>query len=182
GDVTSADDFAKFLNLNTTQEAIHVGCTAYSSTNTTVFTSLTEDEFSSVKPWFTTLIDNYKVLIYSGQLDIIVATTLTENFLQSLEWKHSKEYSMANRLVWKLDKGDTEVTGYVKRVANFTEKITDQCFESQRVLMHFIIGDTIYLRCHIIGFDVILSALIGIANDILSHVVFSRVVGLLMSL
>ncbi|CAG2112243.1 unnamed protein product [Medioppia subpectinata] len=118
-----ADDFAKFLNLNTTQEAIHVGCTAYSSTNTTVFTSLTEDEFSSVKPWFTTLIDNYKVLIYSGQLDIIVATTLTENFLQSLEWKHSKEYSKANRLVWKLDKGDTEVTGYVKRVANFTEVI-----------------------------------------------------------
>ncbi|CAG2170264.1 unnamed protein product, partial [Oppiella nova] len=117
------DNFVKFLNLNTTQEAIHVGCATYVATNETVGVYLIKDEFYSVKPWFTTLIDNYKVLIYSGQLDIIVAATLTENFLENLEWKHSKEFSSAKRIVWKVDKEDNEVTGYAKKVDNLTHVI-----------------------------------------------------------
>ena len=81
------DYFEKYLNKVKTQEAIHVGCVKYSSGNETVEEYLTDDQFDSVKPWFTTLINNYKVMIYSGQLDIIVAVTLTENFLKNLGLK-----------------------------------------------------------------------------------------------
>lgn len=76
--------FVKLLNKREIQSAIHVGCVQYSNSNNTVEDYLTDDQFDSVKPWFTTIIDNYKVLIYNGQLDIIVAVTLTENFLKNL--------------------------------------------------------------------------------------------------
>jgi vitellogenic carboxypeptidase-like protein len=48
------------------------------------YLNLREDIFKSVKPWFTALINNYKVLLYNGNLDIIVALPLTENFLKNL--------------------------------------------------------------------------------------------------
>jgi len=76
--------FASYLNQTSVRQAIHVGCLPFSDGNSTVEKYLIQDQFQSVKPWFTTLIDNYKVLIYNGQLDIIVAVTLTENFLKNL--------------------------------------------------------------------------------------------------
>ncbi len=76
--------YQKYLNLEKTLEVIHVGCMKYSFYNNTVEEYLIDDQFQSVKPWFTTLINNYKTLIYNGQLDIIVAVILTENFLKNL--------------------------------------------------------------------------------------------------
>ncbi len=76
--------YQKYINLEKTLEVIHVGCMKFSGYNNTVEKYLMDDEFQSVKPWFTTLINNYKTLIYNGQLDIIVAVTLTENFLKNL--------------------------------------------------------------------------------------------------
>ncbi len=76
--------YEKYINLEETLEVIHVGCMKFSDYNNTVEKYLMNDEFQSVKPWFTTLINNYKTLIYSGQLDIVVAVTLTDNFLKNL--------------------------------------------------------------------------------------------------
>jgi vitellogenic carboxypeptidase-like protein len=76
--------FGNYLKLEKTRQAIHVNCIKFSNSNNTVEKYLINDEFQSVKPWFTTLINNYKTLIYSGQLDIVVAVTLTENFLKNL--------------------------------------------------------------------------------------------------
>ncbi len=75
---------SKYLNLNSTRDALHVGCITYNMHNSTVNINLLEDIFKSVKPWFTALINNYKVLLYNGNLDIIVALPLTENFLKNL--------------------------------------------------------------------------------------------------
>jgi len=40
------------------------------------------DMMQSVKPWLEELLEHYRVLIYNGQLDIIVAYPLTESYLQ----------------------------------------------------------------------------------------------------
>jgi vitellogenic carboxypeptidase-like protein len=76
--------YAKYLNESKTRFALHVGCMRFSPSNGTVFKHLIEDTYKSVKSWFATLIDNYKVLLYSGNLDIIVALPLTDNFLKNL--------------------------------------------------------------------------------------------------
>lgn len=60
-----------------------------------------------------------QVLIYSGQLDVIVATPLTERFLPTVAWKGAEEYSKAERLSWRVQPKDREVAGYVRQVGDF---------------------------------------------------------------
>ena len=60
-----------------------------------------------------------QVLIYSGQLDVIVAAPLTERFLPTVNWTRAAEYKAAPRFHWKLQPTDTEVAGYVRQVGEF---------------------------------------------------------------
>ena len=61
---------------------------------------------------------NYSVMIYNGQLDIIVAVPLTMEWVGQLNWKGSDELRQTNRKVWKVDETDREVAGYVKTANN----------------------------------------------------------------
>ena len=42
-----------------------------------------------------------QVLIYNGQLDLIVPYTLTMKFIGGLEWKNASEFQKAPRIIWK---------------------------------------------------------------------------------
>ena len=70
----------------------------------------------SVKPLFPTLLANYRVLVYSGQLDAIIGAALTDAFLQSLQWPGAAGYLAAARRVWRSDVrvGSTDVVGRCK--------------------------------------------------------------------
>lgn len=63
------------------RRAIHVGDASWNG-GSTVEEQLKEDMMQSVRPWLEELLENYRVLIYNGQLDIIVAYPLTLNYLQ----------------------------------------------------------------------------------------------------
>ena len=58
-------------------------------------------------------------MLYSGQLDIIVAAALTEEMITTIDWQHADEYKTAQRTVWKVRSSDTEVAGYVRKVRDF---------------------------------------------------------------
>ena len=77
-----------------------------------------------------------QVMLYSGQLDIIVAAPLTEQMLQAVDWQYADEYKSANRIVWKVRPDDTEVAGYVRRVHDFyqvsLQELYDRCFRHRR--------------------------------------------------
>lgn len=60
-----------------------------------------------------------QVMIYNGQLDIIIAVPLTEAWLQTVEWSGLPRYKTADRLIWKVNPSDSEVAGYVRQVDNF---------------------------------------------------------------
>lgn len=60
-----------------------------------------------------------QVLMYSGQLDVIVAAPLTERFLPTVNWTGAAEYKKAPRFHWKVQPTDTEVAGYVRQVGEF---------------------------------------------------------------
>ena len=74
--------------------------------------------------WLSVLMDNYKVLLYNGQLDLIVGGPLTERFLQVLSWSGQKDYLQAERKVWKI--GD-DVAGYVRQVGKFMQVRLSKC-------------------------------------------------------
>ena len=116
------DYYPEYLALPAVREAIHVGGMAYND-GSAVEEHLIADIMQSVREWLAVVMDNYRVLIYSGQLDIIVAAPLTEAMLQQMPWSHLDEYKQANRTVWKVKDTDTEVAGYVRQVRDFTQVV-----------------------------------------------------------
>lgn len=134
--------FSPFVTLPQVRRAIHVGNLTFHS-GAEVEKHLLEDVMKSVKPWLSVLMDNYRVseqerlsskrgefsssevgpciqvLMYSGQLDVIVAAPLTERFLLTVNWTGAADYRTAPRFHWKVQPGDTEVAGYVRQVKEF---------------------------------------------------------------
>ena len=111
------DYYNKYLAFPDVRRAIHVGGLPYNS-GELVEKYLMSDMLQSVKPWLAELMDNYKVLIYSGQLDVIVGLPLTDAMLQTVQWSGLDDYKTVSRGVWRTDPY-TEVSGYVKKVKNF---------------------------------------------------------------
>ena len=61
-----------------------------------------------------------QVLLYNGQLDLIVGAALTEySLLQLYEWDARDEYARAIRKEWRVNPDDKDVAGYVTQVGNF---------------------------------------------------------------
>lgn len=63
------------------------------------------------------------VLVYSGQLDLILAAPQTEQYLHELSWKGRDAYRAAKKAIWKVEKDDYQVAGYVKRSANLAQVV-----------------------------------------------------------
>ena len=59
-----------------------------------------------------------QVMVYSGQLDVIIAFPQTENFLNSLEWSGKYIYATAPRKIWKVE---GQVAGYVRQAKNLKQ-------------------------------------------------------------
>jgi len=62
---------------------------------------------------------SYKVLIYSGQLDIIIGPVLTEQYLDFIPWSGITRWKKKDRDIWKVDDSDIQVAGYSQSYANF---------------------------------------------------------------
>lgn len=108
----------KYIQSTEVRRAIHVGNNTFNGESSIVEINLALDIMQSVAPWITQLLSHYRVLIYNGQLDIIVAYPLTLGFLQNLKFSASDEYKTAERHIWKV--GD-DIAGYVKSAGNLTE-------------------------------------------------------------
>jgi len=104
-----------------------------------VETFMKEDVTKSVAKQLVEVIKNYKVLLYNGQLDIIVAPVCTENFLSKLKWDRKDDYLKAPKKEWKINESDKEVAGYVKSVV-----------DSDRKQFHYV---TVRNAGHILPFD-----------------------------
>lgn len=70
-------------------------------------------------PSLACLVRFIQVLIYSGQLDVIVAAPLTERFLPTVNWTGAAEYKTTPRFHWKVQPSDSEVAGYLRQVGEF---------------------------------------------------------------
>ncbi|CAH1988623.1 unnamed protein product, partial [Acanthoscelides obtectus] len=105
-----------YLDKRDSRRALHVGNITIGSQR--VHSCLLEDMAKTVAPWFVVVANHYRVLLYSGQLDIIVAYPLTLNFLKNVEFNGIHEYRKAQRKLWYVDR---EIAGYSKSGGNFTE-------------------------------------------------------------
>merc|ERR1711970_283763 len=111
------DYFHQYVNQPKVRKAIHVGNLTFND-GSTVEKHLKEDMIQSVKPWLEELLDSglYRVVLYGGQLDIIVGYPLTRNFVNTLAWPGADAFRQAPQKIWKLD---GSVAGYVTEGTHF---------------------------------------------------------------
>ncbi|XKL66033.1 hypothetical protein PGB90_009453 [Kerria lacca] len=87
----------KFLNETSTKIYLHVGERTYNRDNWKVENHLKVDFMKSVKPFLEEVLEYYRILIYSGQLDIICPYYTQEWVFRNLKWSGSLEYFYAVR-------------------------------------------------------------------------------------
>jgi vitellogenic carboxypeptidase-like protein len=56
----------------------------------------------------------YDVLLYSGQLDVIIGAALTEAFMPLIEWPGKDAFAAAKKTLWKVAPTDEEYAGFVR--------------------------------------------------------------------
>mmetsp|Transcript_65976 Transcript_65976/g.103844 ORF Transcript_65976/g.103844 Transcript_65976/m.103844 type:complete len:494 (-) Transcript_65976:135-1616(-) len=112
--------FAKYLNQPDIRKAIHVGDACFGCNAGTCEKNLMSDFHVSLRPELESILKKgLRVLVYSGQLDIIIASALTERFLPYLEWQRSENFLAAPKKVWRVEATDVEVAGFVQEVPGF---------------------------------------------------------------
>ncbi|CAH0391116.1 unnamed protein product [Bemisia tabaci] len=109
----------QFIQNEKTRKAIHVGNHAFND-YFKPYMFLSSDFMQSVKPWVEELLtaQEFPILFYSGQLDIIVAYPLSVAFYDSLQWPGALEYHKAERCNFHVG---SQVAGYFKTAGTFTE-------------------------------------------------------------
>ncbi|XP_070150294.1 venom serine carboxypeptidase [Polyergus mexicanus] len=113
-----SDWMSEWIQRADVRYAIHVGNNTFHVEASTVEEYLKEDIMQSIVVLLIDLLKHYRVLIYNGQLDIIVAYPLTENYIQKLQWSGTDKYAKTPRKLWKVG---NELAGYTRSVDNLTE-------------------------------------------------------------
>merc|ERR1712232_786917 len=121
-------DFVDWLNTPAVKAKIHVGDRNYVPENQTVEVHLVKDWMHTYYDMLIPIMENYKVVVYSGQNDVILGPALTEKFLYGLEWSGQSEYRKAKKAIWRLPtKGPgsqlPDVAGYAREVGNFKQVV-----------------------------------------------------------
>jgi vitellogenic carboxypeptidase-like protein len=119
---TWANDWGAWVNTDAVRKAIHVGDQPFGA-GSEVDIALESDVMQSVKPWFPTLLANYRVMLYNGNIDFIVHAVLTETFLHSLEWPGAAKFKAAPKALWKVEESDEFTAGYAREVDNLTQVV-----------------------------------------------------------
>lgn len=91
----------RYVQEPAVRDALHVGRRPWSDAET-VYDRLRHDIPRSVGPWLAALLDagRYRVLLYSGHLDVIVPYRGTVNVARSLRWSGAGRFRNATRTVW----------------------------------------------------------------------------------
>ena len=120
------DYYAPYLNQPEVRAALHVGNATFPSNPTKCEFHLLGDFMVSFVDELVTLLNapqRYKVLIYSGQLDVIIGAALTQRFLPGVAWHGQAAFNAAPKAVWRVKPTDLEVAGYARMVGNFTQVV-----------------------------------------------------------
>lgn len=120
-DSIDADEtpLSKFLEKSETMQAIHVGSHKFHDMiENEVEKHLLLDFLDSVAGWLAELLTHYPILIYCGQMDIMMSYPSTVEYLKKLNFSGMAEYKTAKRHIWRVE---NEIAGYVKYAGKLTE-------------------------------------------------------------
>ncbi|CAF4076403.1 unnamed protein product [Rotaria sordida] len=110
--------YVPWVTASENRRKIHVGNLTYND-GTRVQMGLSNDVMQTIVGKVAVIANNYKVLIYNGLLDVIIASSVTMDWVDKLQWKYADQLRSAERKIWKVKDDDTEVAGYIKQTHSF---------------------------------------------------------------
>jgi vitellogenic carboxypeptidase-like protein len=113
------DYYVPWVTTSDNRRKIHVGNLTYNGGDA-AGAALAEDVMQSIVGKVAIIANNnYKILIYNGLLDVIIASSLTMDWVDKLQWQYANELRGAERKIWKVKDDDKEVAGYIKQAHSF---------------------------------------------------------------
>ncbi|KAK0057103.1 serine carboxypeptidase CPVL [Biomphalaria pfeifferi] len=119
--------FDELLNSEKMKKLLHTEGVPYSSLNYMITKKYFHDYLTSAKNKLTVLLDNYKVLVYNGDLDAITSTVFIDVALMSTTWTSQEAFNSSMRSPWL--KG-SKLIGYYSLTGKFCRVILRQCGHS----------------------------------------------------
>ncbi|CAH1131204.1 unnamed protein product [Ceutorhynchus assimilis] len=110
------DVWPSYLNTDELRRAIHVGNIIFGDKG--AGEALEDDISQSIAPLVEELLENYPVLLYTGQLDIICGYPMALDYIQKLNFTGIEEYRNSSRDIWYVN---GEPAGYVRTGGYLTE-------------------------------------------------------------
>ncbi|XP_043283796.1 venom serine carboxypeptidase-like [Venturia canescens] len=101
------------------RRALHVGNNSFVPFAEKVSNRLKNDVTQSQADLVAALLEHYRVLIYTGHLDVVCCYSSVQNYLQKLSWSGAEEFKTAKREFWRVTDGD--LAGYIKKAGNLRE-------------------------------------------------------------
>ncbi|PSN56677.1 hypothetical protein C0J52_00088 [Blattella germanica] len=115
----------KFVMSRDVKRALHVGDAIYSPrTNLNGGSYMTQEYVQSVKSALERTLNNHRVLIVAGNLDLMLPPALNEQLLKDLDFNGRATYREAVRYKWTLD---GKVMGYKKQAVNLNYVVLRNC-------------------------------------------------------
>ncbi|CAG7733628.1 unnamed protein product [Allacma fusca] len=101
--VADESPFEGFLDTKQAHNYLHVGLHKFIDIDLDVTDRFTKEFISSHEVLFEEMLNKgYKVLVYSGQFDILVTEVSVMNVIQRLKWKGAKDFAKARRNIWRV--------------------------------------------------------------------------------
>ncbi|BFZ04916.1 hypothetical protein BsWGS_07955 [Bradybaena similaris] len=105
------------MTSHSIRSAVHVGSNHnFSAVNYGLSDMFGHDFFVSTISQLGCLMDNYKVLIYNGDYDVIVNSAMVEAGLMSTTWSMQRQYNDSRRIFWQ--EGD-RLKGFYSQTGQF---------------------------------------------------------------
>ncbi len=118
-DTSTYEEVKKFLKRKDIRKQLHAGPSQFKN-GRKVAENFKNDIFSSVGDDLSTVLnyDKYRVLLYTGQCDLVVPATQMDSVIKNLSWGGLKAFEEADRNELKVD---DVVAGYVKQYTYLTQ-------------------------------------------------------------
>lgn len=115
-EITPYGTWEEYVTEPAVRAALHVGERRLAD-GSDVHAYLYSDSMRSVRPWLDALLDAglYRVLLYSGQLDMLLPYCGTVNVARALVWSGAEHFKNATRTIWRTrnhEENTADVAGY----------------------------------------------------------------------
>lgn len=112
--------FRQLMENRDFKKSIHVGVNPQFRKQDLIITqNLVSDFLRDISVELITLLDNYRVLMYVGGLDIIIPAANTDDFIRNLCWRGKSGFNDAPRVPWSASGQGSSVSGYITQAGTF---------------------------------------------------------------